>query len=87
MQHLKRRHKKKHRSPRLKYKRSPKEKNEEIQEKGSQPVPGGVPDSEQELSGDQTVWWDNRTIYTEGLTDRRPRAVAPDCSVCTEQSG
>jgi hypothetical protein len=42
-QHLKRRHRKKQRSPRLKNKRSP--KNQRINpRKGSQPAPGGAPD-------------------------------------------
>jgi hypothetical protein len=47
MQHLKRRHKKKQRSPRLKNKRKPKIISEEIQEKGSQAAPGGASDIEQ----------------------------------------
>jgi hypothetical protein len=47
MQHIKRRHKKKHRSPRLKKNRSPKESAKKSKKKGSQPAPGGALDSEQ----------------------------------------
>ena len=65
MQHLKRRHKKIHRSPILKNKK-PEEISEEIQDEGCQPAPGGAPDSEQYLSGvHRTVRWDNRTVCAE----------------------
>jgi hypothetical protein len=57
MQHLKRRHKKMHKSPRLKNKRNPKELAKKPGlEDGYQPAPGGAPDSEQYMSGaHQTV--------------------------------
>jgi hypothetical protein len=45
MQHLKRRHKKKHEVQDSRTKK-PKRIIEEIQKKGSQPAPGGAPDSE-----------------------------------------
>jgi hypothetical protein len=48
----------------------------------------GAPDSEQYLSGvHQTVRWDPRIVCTERPTTGHPRAVAPDCPVCTGQFG
>ena len=70
------------RSPRLKNKKNPKEHNKEIHEVGSQPA----------------HWWrtgqwtitcpvGHGTVCTERHATRRSRAVAPDCPVCTGQSG
>ena len=68
MQHLKRRHKKKHRESKTQEQKKPEGINEETLGKGCQPVSGGAPDSEQYLSGaHRTVRWDNRTVRAEGL--------------------
>jgi hypothetical protein len=68
-----------HRSPRLKNKRSLKGISEETLEEGCQPAPGGAPDSEQPVQCAPDS-------LRRGAADRCPRAVAPDCPVCTRQS-
>jgi hypothetical protein len=78
IQHLKRRHKKMHRSPILKNKRSPKKsaKKSKMQAVSQRLVAhrtlmsGVAPDS-----------------LRREATDRRSLAIAPDCPVCTGLSG
>jgi hypothetical protein len=85
MQHLKRRHKKMHRSPILKNKRSPKKSAKEPKKQAvsqrlvaHQTVLSGVHRTVR-CAPDCPVW--HRTVCAERPTDRRSLAVAPVCPV------
>jgi hypothetical protein len=69
MQHLKRRHKKKQRSPRLKNKRSPKESAKKSKRRAVSQRTGGAPDNEQ-----SHVRWD-----TGQSAQRGPQCVLSGC--------
>jgi hypothetical protein len=87
MQHLKRRHKKSI-EVQDSITKEAQENSEEIHEVGCQQRNGGAPDSEQ-----YPVWCapecpvGHQTVCAEGPATRHPWVVAPNCSVCTGQSG
>jgi hypothetical protein len=81
MQHLKRRHKKMHRSPILKNKRSPKKSAKKSKMRAVS----------QRLVAHRTLMSGvHRTVAPDSLrreaTDRRSLAIAPDCPVCHGQT-
>jgi hypothetical protein len=89
IQHLKRRHKKMRKSPRLNNKKKPEGISKETLEEGYQPVPGAAPDSEQYMSGvHRTVRCASDCPVRTGLSDgttgqsaQRGRGQAPSgCS-------